>query len=117
MSEIQYTQERRIFPRFTVQIPAGFIASPLTQTPNTWTHDISVEGLGLFSYKKLTRGTPVEVYLQMKDNDEEIIAKGKIIWIEPDKNKYRIGIKLEEKHLQPISLVLRILHLNLNSDH
>lgn len=116
MPEPEYFKERRIFHRFTINIPASYVDPLLNKTLNAQTHDISVEGLGLVSERKLTVGTILEICLQMTDNGEKIVVKGKVVWLTlTDDNKYRAGIKLEGPRLEPVPLVLRTIQSQLNS--
>lgn len=116
MPERESFQERRLFPRFVIQIPANFIDPSSNQASHISTHDISVEGLGIFLDKALNSGAKLEVCLKMMDNGEEIITKGRIVWISPiDAHKYRVGIKLDGLQLQPIPLVLRTIRLHLDA--
>lgn len=114
MSKPEYFQERRIFPRFTIQIPVSYADPSIKQTVNTYTHNISVEGLGLLVDTPLTCGTILEVCLRMTDNGEEIITKGKVIWRSLIQDRYRVGVKLDGPQLQPIPMVLRIIQSRLN---
>ena len=108
-------KEKRVFLRLNVKIPASYIASSLNNPVNTYTHDISVKGLGLVVDKKLNCGTLLEICLNMSDNNEKILTRGTVIWSNPvNSNQYRIGIKFDGPRLKPIPLVLRILQVNLN---
>ena len=75
------------------------------------THDISAQGLGLITDKKLEPGTCLDLNLQMPDNAEKINRKAKVVWIAVlDSKTNRVGIKLEEQKLNPIALVLRTIN-------
>ena len=78
------------------------------------TSDISAAGLGLITEKKLLPGIELDICLRMRDNGEEINLKGKVIWTSLSvTGKYKVGVKLEERQLKPIPLVLRVLKSNL----
>ena len=108
------SKERRASTRFPVRIRMAF-ADPAFQdeTVPAETCDICIAGLGLITDKKLLTGIELNICLYMRDNGEEIKAKGKVVWTAlTATGKYRVGVKLEEPHLKPIPMVLRILKAN-----
>lgn len=116
MEDAGYAIERRISRRFTITIPSSYIDPVLNRTVDALTHDISREGTGIISEKRLAPGTIVEFCLCMADNKEKIFVKGTVIWLNRlENNRYRIGIKLDGPRLGPISLVLRTIQAQLNA--
>lgn len=103
--------EKRAFPRFSVNIPLHYSQINADDKIQAQTHDISAQGLGLVTEQALPPGTQLEVWLQMRDNSEEIFRKGRVVWSSCiSGNKYRAGIKLDQPDLKPISLVLRTIY-------
>jgi hypothetical protein len=108
-------KERRAFPRFNVKISVSYVDPFLNNPVDTYTHDISVEGLGLLLDKKSNCSMPIEICLNMPDNNEKILTRGTIIWSKSvNSNQYRIGIKFDGPKLKPIPLVSRTLQANLD---
>ena len=102
--------EKRIFPRFPVNIPLFFLQLASSNIYTAVTHDISTQGLCLVVDRQVLLGTELDIHLQMKDNNEKISLKGKVVWSDMvDIGKYKIGIQLEETKLKPIPLVLRTI--------
>jgi len=104
--------EKRAYPRFPVMIPAACPLSSQEDKARAYTHDISVQGLGLALNRELPNGSEVEVVLYMSDNGEEINKKGTVIWSRKSNgNGYRAGIQLSgDDTLKPIPLVLRTIY-------
>ena len=103
--------EKRAFPRFSVNIPLHYSQINADDKIKAQTHDISAQGLGLVTEQALLPGTQLEVWLQMRDNSEEILHKGRVAWSSYiSDNKYRAGIKLDQPDLKPIPLVLRTIY-------
>lgn len=116
MQESAYSKERRTFTRFTINIPVSYVDPSLNKTVNTYTHDISVEGLSLSVETKITCGTILEICLCMTDNGQKIMTRSKVVWLKSTDHKYRMGIKFDGPRLEPISLVLRTIQSQINAD-
>jgi hypothetical protein len=104
-------EEKRAFPRFPVTISLTYLDPNSNKVLESETHDISAQGLGIFTDEELPPGIYIDINLNMPDNGEKISHKGKVVWskkIYP--LKYRAGLKLEEPKIKPISLVLRIIN-------
>ena len=110
MEQTNYCHERRKSPRLTAGINTSCIESQNDNKSEAVTHDISKEGVGLISEAQLNVGSNVEIYLRMMDTGEIIATRGKIVWFtHASKNKYRVGIQLEQPQLEPIPLALRTI--------
>jgi hypothetical protein len=78
------------------------------------TQDISAKGICLVTREALAEDTPLDIWLQMPDNGEQMYIEGKAVWsnmIEPD--KYRVGVNLENTELNPISLALKAIQVRI----
>ncbi|MFA5410296.1 MAG: PilZ domain-containing protein [Candidatus Omnitrophota bacterium] len=103
-------REKRHFPRFVVSIPLNYFDKASSEMSQAQTYDISVEGLSVVTDKKIAVDTPLDIFLEMVDNREKIYRRGKVVWSNTlDDEEYKMGIKIEEPHLKPIPLVLRII--------
>lgn len=103
-------QERRSYERFAVPIPVFYEDANFTARTDAKTNDISVEGLSLSTDKSLIPGTVLDICLQMIDNGEKILLKGRVIWSRiVEFGRYRAGVKIELSKLKPIALVLRTI--------
>ncbi len=108
-------KERRIFKRFNVKIPAHYSNHISHKTFNTYTHDLSADGICLLTDSELSAGTPLEICLRMVDNEEKIFIRGRVIWSNFLNNQYRTGVQLEGPKLEPIPLLLRLVQSRLNT--
>lgn len=118
-------KERRTFARFPVKILLRYfnlnLPSHLTNgcggllgEAHTQTQDIGAKGICLLTREELTADTPLDIWLQMPDNGEQVYIKGKVVWsnmIEPD--KYRVGVNLENTELNPILLALKTIQVRM----
>lgn len=103
-------KDRRSYERFAVPIPLSYDDADFTAATATKTNDISVEGLSLVTDKSLIPGTGLDICLQMIDNGERILLKGRVIWSRiVESGRYRAGVKIELPKLKPIALVLRTI--------
>ncbi len=83
---------------------------------NSVTRDICEQGVGILLNEELPLDAPVDVCLEMPDNQEKICVRGKIVWVSSAaQNQYRAGICLDKFDLKPILLILRIIKLQLKS--
>jgi hypothetical protein len=74
------------------------------------THDISSTGFGMIVRQSLPVGDVLDITLTEINSERSSFARGQVIWShQVGQNLYRIGVKLQEKTLQPIPLVLRFL--------
>lgn len=103
--------EKRAFSRFPISISVICFHPALHKPVKTKTHDISAQGLGLITDKKLQPGDSLDLCLEMPDNGEKINRKAVVVWISMiGSNTGRVGIKLEEAKLKPVPLVLRVIN-------
>lgn len=110
MMENMPFNEKRIFPRFTINIPLTFCELRSNTSFAGQTHDISTQGVCMLTERKVSSGSDLDLSLKMVDNNERIYVKGKVVWsCMLDSGKYKIGIQLEEPRLKPIPLVLRTI--------
>lgn len=104
-------KERRVHARFTIAIPALYCSMDSTELSRGYTHDISVGGICLVGNVCFPRGSCVDVILEMRDTEERIYNKGKIVWYqEIEGANIYLGIKLDGC-LKPIPLVLRSIKI------
>jgi hypothetical protein len=107
-------KERRVFARFPVKILLRYFNLNSLGEAHAQTQDISAKGICLVTREALAEDTPLDIWLQMPDNGEQIYIKGKVVWsnmIEPD--KYRVGVNLENTELNPISLALKAIQVRI----
>ncbi len=107
-------KERRAFPRFSVKVLLKFLDLNLNNHAESQTNNVSAKGLCLVTDEDLDAETPLDIWLEMPDNGEQIYVKGRVVWssmIEP--NKYRIGVNLENTELNPILLALKAIQVRI----
>jgi hypothetical protein len=108
-------KERRAFTRFLVKVFSRYLnLEAVAGESHAQTHDVSVKGLCLLTKEAIAQGTPLDIWLQMPDNGEQIYTKGIVVWsmmVEPE--KYRIGINLENTELNPILLAIKTIQVRI----
>lgn len=107
-------KERRAFTRFSVKIFLRYLNLNLSDETRGKTQDVSAKGICLVTNEALAVETPLDIWLEMPDNGEQIYVRGKVAWsnmIEP--NKYRVGISLENVELNPIILALKAIQVRI----
>ena len=113
--EIQVSRERRSFARFPVKILLKYLNIELPgDTNHQRTDDISARGLCLLTNEELAVDTPLDIWLEMPDNGEQIYIKGKVIWsMMIRRDKYKVGVNLENTELNPILLALKTINVRI----
>ncbi|MFA5356945.1 MAG: PilZ domain-containing protein [Candidatus Omnitrophota bacterium] len=113
--EVPVSRERRSFTRFPVKIFLKYLNIDLPGDINLQeTKDISAQGICLTTNEELPVDAPLDIWLQMPDNGEQLYMKGRVIWsnmITP--NKYKIGVNLEDSELNPIMLALKAINVRI----
>ena len=110
------SMERRKHLRYAIALPSKEIDLNSCREANSVTRDICEQGVGILLDRELPLDTPVDVCLEMPDNQEKICVRGKIVWVSAvAQNQYRAGICLDKFDLKPILLILRIIKLQLKS--
>jgi len=108
--------ERRKCPRYEITLSSKEVDLNSMREVNSTTRDICEQGLGILSSEEMFLDTPVDVCLEMPDNQEKISVRGKVVWARTAEQKqYRAGICLDKFGLKPILLILRIIKLKLKS--
>lgn len=109
--EKQVSRERRSFARFPVKVLLKYLNIELPDEINhQHTDDISAKGLCLLTNEELPVDTPLDIWLQMPDNGEQIYIKGRVIWsMMVRQDKYKVGVNLENAELNPILIALKTI--------
>ncbi|MBM3243825.1 MAG: PilZ domain-containing protein [Candidatus Omnitrophica bacterium] len=103
--------EKRGSVRFLISIPLKYAKVGIQQFTSAVTKDISAEGLGLITAQELPSHAEISVCLAMPDNGEEIPLDAEVLWSKKDESgNYRSGLKIKQRRLKPIPLVLRTLN-------
>lgn len=103
-------EDRRIFSRFSVQLPVKFLNLSKNEEGTAETQDISAKGIGFSTSAEIAAQTPLEIWLKIPDKGEPLYTRGKVVWsklVQP--NKYRVGVDLEKADLMGLSRVLRTI--------
>lgn len=81
-------------------------------------HDISTRGIGLVSGEQLHVGDIIDVSFIIPDKGEQVSAKGTVVWASAiGPNRYRIGVAVSDRDLNPISMVLRSIRVRTSRYH
>jgi Tfp pilus assembly protein PilZ len=103
-------EERRKFPRYEVSLFLKNSSLNSQKETEAYTHDISAQGIGLFTSKELPKGDSLDIRLYMPDNNEQVCTRGTVVWLSSvGPCKYRAGIKLEGAELKPVPMVLKTI--------
>jgi hypothetical protein len=107
-------KERRSFARFPVKVILKYLNLNLPQEAHTQTLNISAEGICLVAKEVIEAETPLDIWLQMPDNGEQIYVKGKVAWASlVDHDRYNIGVNLDDAELNPILLALKTIQVRI----
>lgn len=108
--------ERRKLPRYEIALSSDETDMNSRRQVHSVTRDICEQGIGIVSNEKLVIDTPMDICLEMPDNQEKIHVNGKVVWVSMiGQNQYRAGICLDKFELKPIPLVLRMIKVQLKS--
>lgn len=100
--------DRRIFARFAVDFPVGLLDPHQDQEEVAQACNISAKGLALISQKEIAPKTPLELWLQIPDQQEPLYTRGEVTWVQKEgEARYRMGINLEKADLMGFSRVFR----------
>jgi len=104
--------ERRQNQRYEVAIPLQEFEVRTHRRIDASTHDISSTGFGLISREPLPVGDSLEVTVSSQDPGRNSFVRGTVIWSHQiGASSYRVGVRLEDRVLQPLPLVLRFLRM------
>ncbi|MFH0855263.1 MAG: PilZ domain-containing protein [Candidatus Omnitrophota bacterium] len=102
-------EDRRIFQRFNVRFPARLLDLTNGNEMPAETSNISAKGIGLTLKEPLAVNTPLEAWLDIRDNSGPIYARGLTVWSRQEgESGYRIGVDLERADLMGLSRILRV---------
>jgi len=92
--------ERRMFARLRIKLPLKFSEEGKEEKEEAQTVDISANGIGFISKKRLLPETNLEIQLRWEES-EPLHLKGRVIWSKELENNqgYRTGVNLEEVNL------------------
>jgi hypothetical protein len=110
MSEVNNNnyKDRRVFERFTVNLPTRFINLRKNVEGNAYVQDVSAKGLCLLAADEMMPFSPVELWLDIPDKGEPLYARGEVVWSShTDAGNWRVGINLERADLMGVSRILR----------
>ena len=101
--------ERRVFERFSVELPVRFIDIYRYQEGEGKTVDISAKGIGMVTEQNLTPFTPVELWVDTPLQHQTFYARGEVVWSKPiSENLWRIGLEFERADLMGVAQLLRL---------
>lgn len=113
MSEKGYLEKRK-FVRFVISIPLKYVKHNVIKILALCTHDISAQGANFISNEDIPVNSLLKLCLRIPDNNEEIPLDAEVVWIKKiEPSKYRCGLKIKDKQIKPIPLVLRTIHSQL----
>jgi len=101
-------EDRRVFSRFAANFPVRFIDSKRHREGKALAHDISAKGIGFTTSEELSRGTSLEMWLEIPDKGGLYYTRGEVVWSKREElGRYRMGVNLERADLMGLSRVLR----------
>ena len=105
-------KDRRLYPRFEVDISSDSLDIQTGLDIHGNTHDISSRGIGLVITKEVVLGARFVICLSVPQDQEEIRVRGEVVWVKKfGTNIYRVGLSLERVELKPIPIVLKSIQL------
>jgi len=108
VDDAQEPQDRRIFQRFDVKLPAKLLDTNTGDEIMAEISDISAKGMGLKLNREIKVNTPVEAWVYFPDKGEPLYTRGLAVWSKlSGAAEYRLGIDLEKADLMGLSRALR----------
>lgn len=109
MTEDNYSEKRK-FSRFSVSIPLQYVKLGINKLVDSCTFDISANGLSLITSEEFSVSAPLNIFLKMPDNNQEIPLEAEVVWSKPvGPAQYLYGLRLKNTAIKPIALVLRTI--------
>lgn len=101
-------RDKRAFER----VPADVAVRFRNRYSNEWglarAEDLSAQGIGVVSGKRMLLHSPLEIWLPMAEKGESFYTRGEVVWSSPlGQSKYRVGISLMQPEFAGISEVLK----------
>ncbi|MBU0503851.1 MAG: PilZ domain-containing protein [Candidatus Omnitrophota bacterium] len=107
----EYSIEKRDSIRFSLAIPVQCLDCGTRSVCLAETHDISNTGLSLLADRDLPIHSSLNIRLKIPDNEEEIYAKGRVVWSKMIySNQWRVGLSIAQATLKPIPIILRVIN-------
>lgn len=101
-------EERRVFERFAVTLPANLIDLDTAKESAVEACDVSAKGVGVVGKDCLRTGDRLELWLNIDDGREAFYTKGCVAWsMQQEPGKYRSGILLDKAELMGMSRIFR----------
>ena len=100
--------DRRLFARIPIKLPIRLLASGQDREVKAETVDISANGIGLLGKEEFSPQTPLEMWLELPDNQSPFYTRGEVVWSRPmpEADEFRTGVKLEKAELMGLAPVL-----------
>ncbi len=103
-------EDKRIFERFSAELPLRYLNLKENKEGQALTYDISAKGVCVMAQEPIKPHTPMEMWLDMPDKGEPLYTRGEVVWSRSQGlDEYRIGINLEKADLMGLSRVIRTL--------
>lgn len=101
-------EDRRIFERIDARFPVRFLDPSSGREGRADTVDISANGVGFVTPEALSVNTPLEMWLDIPDQNEPLYARGEVVWSRPytASGKMRFGVQLEKAQLMGLARAL-----------
>jgi c-di-GMP-binding flagellar brake protein YcgR len=102
--------ERRMFKRFSVEIPVKFLVIEENKEGTGKIVDISASGVGLvITLERIQPFSHLEMWLEMPENNEPFHISGQVVWLrQVQPHVHRIGVQFDKVDFMGMSKVLRV---------
>jgi hypothetical protein len=101
------SEDRRIFARIAKALPVRFLASGQDTECRAETTDISAQGVGIVSRRRLAPQTRLEMWLDLPNSHNPFYTRGEVVWSSSaDAAEQRAGIRLDKAELIGLAPVL-----------
>lgn len=100
-------EDRRLFMRFDNDFNTRYFCSESEIAGKGQLRDISANGMGLLTNKRLHVYTHMDISVNIPESDQPFITTGEVVWVERiDFDLYRAGVKLDKPELMGVWRVL-----------
>ncbi|MDD5166392.1 MAG: PilZ domain-containing protein [Candidatus Omnitrophica bacterium] len=109
-------EDRRMFARLPATVCLGYVNIDSNKEGKCQTRDISANGIGLVTGKKLRTSTTLDIWLDVPGYSDPFYTRGEVIWVtRVNLSKYHVGVKLEKPELMTIARILESVKTEQNT--
>ena len=100
-------EDRRLFARVATEFPMRFLDSRSGAEGEARSVDISANGIGFITERRLPEKSELEMWLDIPDQHSPFYTRGVVAWSQDlDDNRQRVGMQLEKAEFMGLGRAL-----------